>query len=224
MLSANHLCSGRMSYSLRHGATLLALGSNKSSATHDVNASMLKCTHGDNVTNLKCALGLLMSRGLVPIAQSHFYVSQPLGTVRQAVYVNAVVAVECVMPIGSILRQIKQIEREMGRRSGVRWGPRVLDIDIVSHRGQYATGQSLGWVDSVGRATVWRRGQLALPHPEVHRRKFVLKPMCDIMPHWHHPIFNRSAEQLLRCLPRLSQSALRQLPLEPADIVCNFTS
>jgi 7,8-dihydro-6-hydroxymethylpterin-pyrophosphokinase len=95
-----------------------------------------------------------------------------------------------------------------------------LDIDIISHRSQYASGQSLGWVDKTGRATIWRRGQLALPHPESHRRNFVLQLICDIMPHWHHPVYNSSAQQLLRRLPPRRQSRLVQLPIDHMNVVC----
>jgi 2-amino-4-hydroxy-6-hydroxymethyldihydropteridine diphosphokinase len=203
MLKAHHLCLNGMSGS-RTGAcdsrmTILALGSNLS--TDRLNGPAV----------LRCALNLLMSRGVVPISISPFYVSVPLGMVRQPLYVNAVVAVTTTEPIGSILRMMKQIEREMGRRTGVRWGPRVLDIDIISHRGQYASGQSLGWVDQTGRATVWRRGQVALPHPESHRRRFVLQPLCDIMPHWFHPVLNLTARQLLQRLPPQRQFRLVRL-------------
>jgi 2-amino-4-hydroxy-6-hydroxymethyldihydropteridine diphosphokinase len=203
MLTAHHLCLNGMSGSRNHdhnqGTTLLALGSNQSAK------------HFDSRSVLTCALDLLMSRGVVPISISPFYRSIPLGMVRQPAYVNAVVAVKTDASIGTILRMTKQIEREMGRRIGVRWGPRVLDIDIISHRCQYASGQSLGWVDKKGRATVWRRGQVALPHPEAHRRSFVLQPLCDIMPHWHHPVIKLRAQQLLRRLPPRQRSALVRL-------------
>jgi 2-amino-4-hydroxy-6-hydroxymethyldihydropteridine diphosphokinase len=208
MLSANQLCLNGMSVELSQRTTLLALGSNQSGA------------HDSSIAVLNCALDMLMSRGIVPIALSPYYVSEPLGSVRQVAYINAVVAVECVKPVGVILREIKRVEREMGRRTGVRWGPRVLDIDIISHRGQYASGQSLGWVDKTGRATVWRRGQVTLPHPESHRRKFVLKPLCDILPHWHHPVFNASAQQLLRLLPQQRQSRLVQLAIDRTYGLC----
>jgi 2-amino-4-hydroxy-6-hydroxymethyldihydropteridine diphosphokinase len=207
---ANQLCLCGMSVELSQRTTLLALGSNQPS-THDKSS----------IAVLTCALALLLSRGIVPIARSHYYLSEPLGTVRQAAYVNAVVAVECDKSIGLILREIKQIERAMGRRTGVRWGPRVLDIDIVTHRGQYASGQSLGWVDKTSRSTAWRRGQVVLPHPESHRRKFVLQPICDILPHWHHPIYNASAQQILRRLPQQRQSRLVQLAIDCSNGVCN---
>jgi 2-amino-4-hydroxy-6-hydroxymethyldihydropteridine diphosphokinase len=209
MLIEQLLCLGSMSGGRSQRATLLALGSNLSSV------------HGDSHATLKCALAALKSRGCKPIAISHYYLSRPLGAVRQPSYVNAVVAVQSSIPVRSLLREIKQIEREMGRRTGVRWGPRVVDIDIISHRSQYSTGQSLGWIDKIGRATVWRRGQVVLPHPESHRRRFVLQPLCDIAPRWHHPVFNASAQQLLRRLPPLRQSRLTQLALDHVDGMCN---
>ena len=193
MHQAHLLCPGSMSI---FGTTILALGSNRATSRSSA------------ATKVKCALDLLNARGVVTVAQSRFYRSEPLGAVRQRPFVNAVVAVQTLEPLARLLRIIKQIERLMGRRSGVRWGPRVIDIDIISHRGQYASGQPLGWVDRRGRSTVMRRGQVTSPHPEAHRRSFVLQPICDFMPHWHHPVYNRSAQQLLRRLPRSRQMRL----------------
>jgi 2-amino-4-hydroxy-6-hydroxymethyldihydropteridine diphosphokinase len=198
----HQLCLSGMSRRLSKSVTLLALGSNLSSPGRNC------------VANLKCGLGLLKSRGLVPIATSPLYLSVPLGAVRQNSFVNAVVAVDTVEPIGQILRIVKAIEMAMGRRSGVRWGPRPLDIDIIAHRGQYASGRSLGWVDRKGRSTARRRGQVTLPHPEAHLRAFVLRPICDIMPHWHHPVFNKSATQLFRGLPKSRQNRLVLLAVD----------
>jgi 2-amino-4-hydroxy-6-hydroxymethyldihydropteridine diphosphokinase len=198
----HQLCLSGMSSRLSKKLTLLALGSNLS-------------TPGRNcIANLKCGLDLLKSRGLVPVATSRFYSSEPLGAVRQCPFVNAVVAVDTAEPIGKILRIVKAVEMVMGRRSGVRWGPRPLDIDIIAHRGQFASGRSLGWVDRKGRSTAWRRGQVTLPHPEAHRRAFVLQPICDIMPHWHHPVFDKSALQLFRSLPSKRQNRLVLLAVD----------
>ena len=193
MIHAHLLCSRGMSVS---GVTLLALGSNQPTAGVTKTATM------------RCALDLLNARGMILVAESKFYQSEPLGSVRQPPFVNAVVAVRTTESLARILRIIKQVERLMGRRAGVRWGPRVIDIDIISHRGQCASGQPLGWVDRRGRPTVMRRGQLTSPHPGAHCRMFVLQPLCDIMPYWFHPVFRRSAKQLLRRLPQSRQKRL----------------
>jgi 2-amino-4-hydroxy-6-hydroxymethyldihydropteridine diphosphokinase len=201
MRHAHQLCLSGMS---DHRFTILSLGSNQAP-----NGST-------RVAVLKCALGHMKSRGIRTVAESHFYESAPIGTVRQSPFVNAVVAVQTAEPLGQLLRIIKQIERAMGRRTGVRWGPRVVDIDIVSHRGSVA----VGWVDRHGRPTVMRRGQVIIPHPEAHRRMFVLQPLCDIMPGWHHPVFNKTAQQLLRQLPPNRQGRLMRLSVDQQATIC----
>jgi 2-amino-4-hydroxy-6-hydroxymethyldihydropteridine diphosphokinase len=206
MRHAHQLCSSSMS-DLRF--TILALGSNQ--APYGSTRSAM----------LKCALSVMKSRGIHTVAASHFYESAPIGVVRQPSFVNAVVAVETFEPLGQLLRIIKQIERSMGRRTGVHWGPRVIDIDIVSFRGQCASGRALGWVDRCGRPTVMRRGQVIVPHPEMHRRSFVLRPLCDVMPHWRHPVFNKTAQQLLRKLPPNRHHRLTRLLVDHGAAMCD---
>jgi 2-amino-4-hydroxy-6-hydroxymethyldihydropteridine diphosphokinase len=200
MLMANSLCVASMSDpDFATTTTLVALGSNMTSR------------FGGPVTNIRCGLDCLKSRGLVPVAVSPIYRSTPLGTGRQQYYANAVAVVDSAMAIGEMMRVVKQIERQMGRRSGVRWGPRPLDIDILSHRGQMASGQALGWVGRIARPTVRKRGQAVLPHPEIHKRAFVLQPLCDVAPHWVHPVFNKSAKQLFRILQTNEIFKLQQI-------------
>jgi 2-amino-4-hydroxy-6-hydroxymethyldihydropteridine diphosphokinase len=197
MLTAQQLCAASMSCPRIATVTVVALGSNMHSS------------EGGPVTNVKCGLALLKSRGLVPIAVSPIYRSAAIGGGRQQAFANAVAVVVSEMAIGRMLRVVKQIERQMGRKAGVRWGPRPLDIDILSHRGQMASGQALGWVGRTARPTARKRGQAVLPHPEIHKRMFVLRPMCDIMPHWIHPVFNKSAQQLLQIIQMNEANVLR---------------
>jgi 2-amino-4-hydroxy-6-hydroxymethyldihydropteridine diphosphokinase len=206
MLFDNQLCA-RVGSLTSPGYTVLALGSN------------LPSWAGDSTTTLRCGLQALNSRGLHPVLLSPFYVSAAMGATRQPPYVNAVVAVRTAAAIGDILRIVKDLERIFGRRSGRRWGARPLDIDIISHRGQSAAG-ALGWVDRAGRATALSRGKVVLPHPELHRRNFVLKPLCDILPHWWHPVFNKTAKQLLHALPPQRRGSLLRLSIDPVRALC----
>jgi 2-amino-4-hydroxy-6-hydroxymethyldihydropteridine diphosphokinase len=193
-------------YTIHHSvplnSTILALGSNKASVI------------GEPYVTVKCALGLLASRGVDIISVSRFYASAPTGRVRQARYINAVAAVDTRLPLRQILAVAKQIERDLGRRTGVRWGPRPLDIDVISHRGQFASGHSLGWVGRASRPTSKRRGQIALPHPEAHRRIFVLQPLCDILPQWWHPVLKCQARQLLNRLPPKQRVGFKRVNAE----------
>jgi 2-amino-4-hydroxy-6-hydroxymethyldihydropteridine diphosphokinase len=199
MLPEQRLCVPSMSCPNFATATFVALGSNQQSR------------FGDAVTNLRCGLDHLKSRGLAPVVVSPIYRSPPLGLVRQPSYANCVAIVVCPWAIGKLLIVAKQIEREMGRRSGVRWGPRPLDIDIISHRGQMASGHAMGWVGRVGRPTSRKRGQAVLPHPEMHKRAFVLRPLYDISPHWFHPVFKKSAKQLFHLIRSGEVNALQQI-------------
>jgi 2-amino-4-hydroxy-6-hydroxymethyldihydropteridine diphosphokinase len=198
MLTSSDECIRSMTSFHSGTATLVALGSNMSSS------------FGGPTTNVRCGLDHLRSRGIVPLVVSRIYQSAPLGSVRQAHYANAVAVVECALPVGQMMRVIKQIERQMGRRTGVRWGPRPLDIDILAHRGQMATGAALGWVGRVARPTSRKRGQAVLPHPEIQNRIFVLQPLCDIAPQWVHPVFNKTAKQLFHIIRAHEANLLQQ--------------
>jgi 2-amino-4-hydroxy-6-hydroxymethyldihydropteridine diphosphokinase len=82
-------------------------------------------------------------------------------------FANAVAVVESEADPPQVLRRLKQIEREFGRRRGRRWGPRVLDLDIV--------------VWSGGK---FRSRRLTVPHPQLAKRSFVLQPLAAIAPDW----------------------------------------
>ena len=81
---------------------------------------------------------------------------------------------------GKIFEALKAIERQMGRTDGPRWGPRVIDLDILLF----------------GQEVVDREG-LKIPHPEMHRRRFVLEPLCELASYEIHPAFGVSARGLL---------------------------
>ena len=82
-------------------------------------------------------------------------------------FANAVAMVESQAEPPEMLKCLKAIEREFGRRPGQRWGPRVLDLDIVAWSG--------------GR---WKSRVLTVPHPAATRRQFVLQPLASIAPGW----------------------------------------
>ena len=143
---------------------------------------------GSPEQSLIFALQSLCQAGLKVKSVSGIYRTQPVGGMRQAQYLNAVVIVELSMGLGSLLRLLKRLERAAGRRSGRHWGPRPLDLDIID------AGVRLG------RQARGRRpaGRLILPHPEMHLRAFVLVPLAEIAPHWRHAGLGRSIQQLLQ--------------------------
>jgi 2-amino-4-hydroxy-6-hydroxymethyldihydropteridine diphosphokinase len=138
-------------------------------------------------------------------AVSPLYATRAIGNARQPAYVNAVAVLDTTLPPESLLRVLKAIERESGRRGGRPWGERTLDIDIVDHKGLVRHGRN-------GRGEFARAGArpLVLPHPLAHTRPFVLRPLADIAPDWRHPVLKERAAGLWRKVARQPQGAVIQ--------------
>jgi 2-amino-4-hydroxy-6-hydroxymethyldihydropteridine diphosphokinase len=148
------------------------------------------------------ALEELSQAGVRIVRASQLYSTAPVGPGRQSRYLNAVVVAATPLPPAALLRALKRIERRAGRRRGRRWGPRPLDIDIL----QYGA-KRIGWPPR------WREpGGLILPHPEMHRRAFVLVPLLEVAPRWRHPVLGLQARALLRRLALREVADIRQKP------------
>lgn len=97
---------------------------------------------------------------------SPLYRSQPVGPQDQPDYVNAVAAIDTRLPPLQVLDALQAIEQQHGRRrDGERWGPRTLDLDVLLYGDE-----------------IIRQPRLTIPHPEMPRRGFVLKPLYDLAP------------------------------------------
>jgi 2-amino-4-hydroxy-6-hydroxymethyldihydropteridine diphosphokinase len=95
-------------------------------------------------------------------------------------FANAVALVESRLDPPALLDRLKQVERDFGRRAGRRWGPRILDLDIIL------------WSQGA-----WGGDGLVVPHPEFRRRRFVLEPLAEVAPTWRDPITGATVRQLL---------------------------
>lgn len=112
------------------------------------------------------ALGKL--RGTRVIASSGLYCSKPWGKRDQPDFMNMVTSIETQMEPCELLRECKRIEREAGRTAGERWGPRVLDIDILLYDDLTLDSDTL-----------------TVPHPRLWQRQFVLMPLAELLPELH---------------------------------------
>jgi 2-amino-4-hydroxy-6-hydroxymethyldihydropteridine diphosphokinase len=121
---------------------------------------------GDPAGAIRAALNALQSRGIVTIrAVSRLYRTAPWGVVNQPDYANAcAIGFTHLTPL-DLLDAVKQIERDLGRVETIRWGPRIIDIDILFH-GEESVADP----------------RLILPHKELFRRAFVLTPLAEIAP------------------------------------------
>lgn len=129
--------------------------------------------------------------GMTVIHSGRFYETSGVGPGQPGIFVNSVAAINCHCGPEVLLRRLKIIEKRAGPRSARRWGPRILDLDILDFHGFIR-----GWRDQnlLNSATI--RNQLTLPHPLMHLRPFVLAPLMNIAPQWRHPVFQLTATQL----------------------------
>jgi 2-amino-4-hydroxy-6-hydroxymethyldihydropteridine diphosphokinase len=154
--------------------------------------SNVKGPWGTPAETIEEALRCFSRHGLAVTARSTVISSAPYGDIDQPVFANAVAAITTVLPPEALLRRLHSIEAEAGRKRGQRWGPRTLDLDLLTYGELTAPGP--------GREN-WRRGRrhpLALPHPEIAWRAFVLEPIAEIAPFWHHPVTGLTAAQMSR--------------------------
>lgn len=148
---------------------------------------------GVPAATIKHALSEIERTGIAVDAISPFYETAAIGRARQPAFVNTVALVDTSLSPEALLRRLKEIERRAGRRGGRPWGPRTLDIDIIDYKGLVRHWRAR-------KADFSRAGArpLVLPHPLMHERPFVLRPLLDIAPDWRHPVLRRSAHALWR--------------------------
>ena len=113
------------------------------------------------------------------LAVSSLYESDPVGPQDQPKFTNAVVKAETELSPFELLDHLKAIEKEIGRKKTKRWGPRVIDLDIIFY------GDLVISTDS-----------LVIPHPRAHERRFVLEPLLEIEPSAWHPAENMAVRDI----------------------------
>jgi len=143
----------------------IALGSNRRSR------------HGSPRQTLAAAATVLAALGTVE-RLSTIRATPALGPAGRG-FANAVLILSTDKEPPALLTALKAIERQFGRRNSRRWGPRVLDLDIVM------------WSEGC-----WSADGLTIPHREMRERAFVLDPLADVAPSWRDPITGATVRQL----------------------------
>ena len=137
---------------------------------------------GDGRANLLREIELIASRIGQVVKQSSVLETEPWGFVSEHTFVNQVIIVKSALSAEVILAETQQIEKALGRITKSKQGnyaDRIIDIDLIDYDGQI--------VETV---------DLQLPHPQMHKRLFVLTPLCEIWSTWEHPILHKSAQEL----------------------------
>lgn len=118
------------------------------------------------------------------IARSSFYETEPVGPKNQNWFLNAVAQVTTDLEPLALLDALLSIESSMGRVRGEKWGPRIIDLDILLYGNR-----------------VIDNSRLKIPHPEMTQRGFVLAPLAELAPDLIYPIAKKTIQQLLSDLP-----------------------
>ncbi len=143
---------------------------------------------GNREENCQKAIALLIEKNIKITKRSSLYEIEAWGVKEQPRFINMAVEIETNLEPAELLKVIKEIENSMGRREGIRWGPRVIDLDVLLY-------------DDL----ILKTGELEIPHPAIKDREFVLKPLSEIAPDKIHPILKKSIKTLLIELLESSQ-------------------
>lgn len=143
----------------------------------------LGCNLGDRTTQIAAALERLAAVVMLE-KKSPVYETAPKYVTDQPVFLNMVVSGQTTLEALALLDEMQDIEKGLGRVPGQRFGPRAIDLDILFYGDM-----------------VINTPRLAVPHPRMVERRFVLQPLNDIAPDFRHPVTGKSVAEMLALLP-----------------------
>lgn len=135
---------------------------------------------GEGRKNLDLAIKMMSERGVLVEKVSTYIETEPYGYTEQDNFVNAVCIAETKLSPRELLEVLLKIELDMGRVRIIKWGPRIIDLDILFYEDLIIDEEDL-----------------KVPHIEIQKRSFVLEPMNEISPDKIHPVFKKTVHQLL---------------------------
>jgi 2-amino-4-hydroxy-6-hydroxymethyldihydropteridine diphosphokinase len=130
---------------------------------------------GERLLHLKDAVRALHTHNEVSVLSvSSVYETAPIGYTDQEDFLNIVIEIRTSLDAYNLLSVCQEIEHELGRVRTVRWGPRIVDLDILLYNNDNINAENL-----------------IVPHPRMHERAFVLIPLLEIAPETVHPVTGR---------------------------------
>ncbi|AYE35371.1 2-amino-4-hydroxy-6-hydroxymethyldihydropteridine diphosphokinase [Clostridium septicum] len=144
----------------------IALGSNIGGKEHNIKEAINRIKENKNITVSKV---------------SNLIETEPWGFEDQDTFINGVIEVETILSPKELIKTLLSIENDMKRERILRWGPRIIDLDIIFYDDLISNDE-----------------EVIIPHPRMEEREFVLEPLNEIAPNMLHPILNKRVFQLLR--------------------------
>ncbi len=138
---------------------------------------------GNREKNCLYAIELLEKRGILVKKRSSLHETEPWGVKDQPSFLNIAIEIETELEPKELLALLKDIETEVGREKTYHWGPRIIDLDIL-----------------LFNSLILNTDDLKIPHPYMHKRDFVLRPLHEIAPGVKHPLLKMSVRELLQKL------------------------
>ena len=115
------------------------------------------------------------------ISKSSFYQTSPIGPIQQEWFINSAIKINTSLTPIKLLTNLLNIESTMGRVRKEKWGPRLIDLDLLFYDNQ-----------------ILNEEKITIPHPEISKRNFVLIPLCEIAENLNHPTLKKSIKTLLQ--------------------------
>jgi 2-amino-4-hydroxy-6-hydroxymethyldihydropteridine diphosphokinase len=154
---------------------------------------------GDRAANLERAIAALPEAGVRVLRRSSLYETEPVDFLAQPWFLNCVVEAETSLMPRQLLHALQAIERKFGRKKRIVRGPRVIDLDILFYG-----------------ASVIRTQEIEVPHPRMHKRRFVLAPLAELAPGLRHPVLGATVAELIAAVQ--DNSAVRIWRPESEDV------
>ena len=151
-------------------------------------------TFGTRFENITIAINLLLERKIKILKVSNFYETPSYPNQKLPKYLNIGVLADFKNDHNVLLKNIKLIEKKLGRTKTKKNDPRVIDIDIIDFKGIIKDSTKLN-----------------IPHPKAYLRNFVLYPILEIDPNWSHPILKKNAQFLIDKLSQKSRIEITRL-------------
>ncbi len=143
----------------------------------------------DRIENLRRCLKLIAYQNDIQIEDiSSVYKSEPIGFTNQPWFLNLIIKISTNLAPLDLLKISQKLETLTGRKKTFRWGPRIIDIDIIDYNN-----------------TLFDHQKLRLPHQQLHMRRFVLIPLREVAENYFHPEIKKNIDQLLAECPDKSQ-------------------